>query len=56
MAFDLDIKFIELLEKELNATLPVEYKKEMTISNGGVVFIDDEDLEIISIKDTTSKK
>jgi hypothetical protein len=56
MAFNLDMKFIELLEKELNATLPIEYKNEMVINNGGVIFIDDEDWEIFPIKDTTSKK
>jgi hypothetical protein len=56
MAFNLDMKFIELLEKELNAILPLEYKDEMAISNGGVIFIDDEDWEIFPIKDTTSKK
>jgi len=56
MAFDLDMNFIELVEKELNATLPTEYKKEMQISNGGVIFIEDEDWEIFPIKDTSSKK
>jgi len=56
MAFDLDKKYIDKVEKTLEATLPSAYKKSMMQSNGGTIELDDEVWELFPIQDNSDKK
>lgn len=56
MAFDIEHKYIEEAERELEATLPLDYKSIMSKNNGGDIILNQDLFQAFPIFDKSTKK
>lgn len=56
MAFSTDIQYIEAAEKALGVSLPSAWRRRLLSSNGGELFLAEEDWMVFPVFDTSDKK